>query len=236
MTGCTSIIYCTDEFPRPQGAGFLLQDDDVPPRECFAALTSRWTIDMKITTLLLGSTFSLLLGTSVAYAGEYDETIELFKHAGESAVFFSNCYGYAVFPTVGAGGLVVGGARGKGHVYVHDRLVGDTTMTQLSIGFQAGGKAYSQIIFFKDKRDLDEFESGKFEFNAGASAIAITASASASVGTDRASSEASRATTDATTNGDYQTGMAVFTIAKGGLMFAANIAGEKFSYKALSTD
>jgi lipid-binding SYLF domain-containing protein len=194
------------------------------------------TIDMKITTLLLGSMFSLLLGANVAHAGEYDETIELFKHAGESAVFFNNCYAYAVFPTIGAGGLVVGGARGKGHVYVHDRLVGDTTMTQLSVGLQAGGKSYSQIIFFQEKRDLDEFESGKFEFNAGASAIAITASASASVGTDRASSEASRATTDATTNGDYQTGMAVFTIAKGGLMFAANIAGEKFSYKALSAD
>jgi lipid-binding SYLF domain-containing protein len=193
-------------------------------------------IDMKITTLLLGSTFSLLLGANVAHASEYDETIELFKHAGESAVFFNNCYAYAVFPTIGAGGLVVGGARGKGHVYVHDRVVGDTTMTQLSVGFQAGGKAYSQIIFFQDKRDLDQFESGQFEFNAGASAIAITASASASVGTDRASSEASRATTDATTNGDYQTGMAVFTIAKGGLMFAANIAGEKFSYKALSAD
>jgi lipid-binding SYLF domain-containing protein len=193
-------------------------------------------IQMKIMTLLLASTFSLILGTSVAYASEYDETIELFKHAGESAVFFNQCYAYAVFPTIGAGGLVVGGARGKGHVYVHDQLVGDTTMTQLSIGFQAGGKAYSQIIFFETKRDLDQFESGKFEFNAGASAIAITASASASVGTDRASSEASRAATDATTNGDYQTGMAVFTIGKGGLMFAANLAGEKFSYKALGAD
>jgi lipid-binding SYLF domain-containing protein len=172
----------------------------------------------------------------VAYADEYDDTIALFKHAGESAVFFDQCYGYAVFPTIGAGGLVVGGARGKGHVYVHDRYVGDTTMTQLSVGLQAGGKAYSQIIFFENKRDLDEFESGKFEFNAGASAIAITASASASVGTDRVSSEASREATDATTNGNYQTGMAVFTIAKSGLMFAANIAGEKFSFKALSTD
>jgi hypothetical protein len=76
------------------------------------------TVDMKITTLLSAPMFSLLLATSIAYAGEYDATIELFKHAGESAVFFSNCYGYAVFPTVGAGGLVVGGARGKGQVYV----------------------------------------------------------------------------------------------------------------------
>jgi len=189
-----------------------------------------------IRPMLLGSAFSLLLGMRAAHAGEYEDTIKLFKQAGESAVFFDNCYAYAVFPTVGSGGLVIGGARGKGHVYVHDRVVGDTTMTQLSIGFQAGGKAYSQIIFFQDKRALDEFESGKFEFNAGASAIAITASASASVGTDRASSEASRAATDATTNGDYQTGMAVFTIAKGGFMFAANLAGEKFSYQALSTE
>jgi lipid-binding SYLF domain-containing protein len=189
-----------------------------------------------MTTRFLGVTLALALGTGVAYASEYDETIALFKHAGDSAVFFKDCYAYAVFPTIGAGGFIVGGARGKGHVYMHDRLVGDATMTQLSIGLQAGGQAYSEIIFFKDKRDLDEFESGKFEFDASASAVAITASASASVGTDRLSSEASRATTDATTNGDYQTGMAVFTIAKGGLMFAANIAGEKFSYREPSAE
>jgi lipid-binding SYLF domain-containing protein len=189
-----------------------------------------------MTTRFLGVTLALALGTGVAYASKDDETIELFKHAGDSAVFFKDCYAYAVFPTIGAGGLIVGGARGKGHVYVHDRLVGDATMTQLSIGLQAGGQAYSEIIFFQNKRDLDEFESGKLEFDATASAVAITASASASVGTDRLSSEASRAATDATTNGDYQTGMAVFTIAKGGLMYAANIAGEKFSYREPSAE
>jgi lipid-binding SYLF domain-containing protein len=191
---------------------------------------------MKITTRFLGMTPALLLATGVAYADKYSDTVELFKHAGESAVFFDNCYAYAVFPTIGAGGLILGGARGKGHVYVHGRLVGDATMTQLSVGFQLGGEAYSEIIFFQDKRDLDEFESGKFEFTAAASAVAITASASASVGTDRSSSEASSAPTNATTNGNYQTGMAVFTIAKGGLMYAANIAGEKFSYKEPSAD
>lgn len=189
-----------------------------------------------MTTRILGVTLVLALGTGVAYATKDDETIELFKHAGDSAVFFKDCYAYAVFPTIGAGGFIVGGARGKGHVYVHDRLVGDTTMTQLSIGLQAGGQAYSEIIFFQNKRDLDEFESGKFEFDASVDAVAITASASASVGTDRLSSEASREATDATTNGDYQTGMAVFTIAKGGLMYAANIAGEKFSYREPSAE
>ena len=184
---------------------------------------------MKIMTRFLGVTSALCVGIGVAHAAEYSDTIELFKHAGESAVFFNNCYAYAVFPTIGEGGFIVGAARGKGHVYVHDRLVGDTTMTQLSIGLQAGGEAYSEIIFFQDKRDLDEFESG-------ASAVAITASASASVGTDRLSSEASGQATDAITNGNYQTGMAVFTIAKGGLMYAADIAGEKFSYKEPSAD
>jgi lipid-binding SYLF domain-containing protein len=175
-------------------------------------------------------TLALSLSSVVVHANEYDETIERFKHAGESAVFFNDCYAYAVFPTIGAGGLVVGGARGAGRVYLHDRVVGDAVMTQLSIGFQAGGKAYSEIIFFQDKRHLDEFESGKFEFAAGASAVAITTGASASIGTDRASSEASGGKNNATTNGDYQSGMAVFTIAKGGLMFAADLSGEKFAY------
>jgi lipid-binding SYLF domain-containing protein len=184
---------------------------------------------------IIAMTSALLVGTGVAYANTDGDTIEIFKHAGESAVFFNNCYAYAVFPTIGEGGLIVGGARGKGHVYVHDRLIGDTTMMQLSVGLQAGGQAFSEIIFFKDKHFLEEFQSGKFEFTAGAHAVAITTGASASVGTDRMSSEASGSATDATTNGDYQTGMAVFTIAKGGLMFAADIAGEKFSYAASNT-
>jgi lipid-binding SYLF domain-containing protein len=195
---------------------------------------SSTTRDLHMTMLprFFGVILALSLGSGVASANEYDETIELFKHAGESAVFFGQCYGYAVFPTIGAGGLIVGGARGEGQVYVHDRVVGDAVMTQLSIGFQAGGKAFSQIIFFQDKRALDEFESGKFEFAAGASAVAITAGASASVGTDRASSGANGGKNDAITHGDYQTGMAVFTIAKGGLMFSADISGEKFVYTA----
>ena len=98
---------------------------------------------MHILPRFFGVTLALTLGSGVAYAGEYDETIELFKHAGESGVFFTDCYAYAVFPTIGAGGLIVGGARGEGQVYVHDRLVGSAVMTQLSVGLQAGG-----IFFF----------------------------------------------------------------------------------------
>jgi lipid-binding SYLF domain-containing protein len=186
---------------------------------------------LKTITHLLASAAALVLTAGVAYGDDYSDTVTLFKNAGESAAFSSKSYAYAVFPTVGAAGFVVGGARGKGRVYVHGKYVGDTTVTQVSVGFQLGGKAYSQIVFFEDKRALDEFESGSFEFDANASAIAITAGASASVGTSGATSGASGGKKDAATASlGYQKGMAVFTIAKGGLMYAATVAGQKFSY------
>ena len=173
----------------------------------------------------------LFLVAGVANADNYADTIALFKNAGDSAAFFPKSYAYAVFPTVGEAGFIVGGAHGKGRVYVHDKYVGDTAMTQLSAGFQAGGKVYTQIIFFEDKRALDEFESGTYEFDAGVSAVAITAGASASAGTTGATSGASGGAKDATTaSGGDQKGVAVFTIAKGGLMYTATVAGQKFKY------
>jgi lipid-binding SYLF domain-containing protein len=172
----------------------------------------------------------LIVSVGVARAGGYQDTIAAFKTAGASGTFFSRSYAYAVFPTVGAGALGVGGAYGKGRVHVHGVYTGDATITQLSVGFQAGGKAYSEIIFFEDKRALDEFESGSFEFGADASAVAVTAGANAGAATNGASAGVSVGQNDATTRGAFQKGMAVFTIAKGGLMFSASIAGQKFSF------
>src|SRR6266851_683860 len=177
---------------------------------------SRINTLMRNITRLLGFAPLLLLAATVAHADKYSDTATLFRNAGDSAEFFRTSYAYAVFPTIGAAGFIVGGAHGTGRVYVKDKYVGDTTVTQLSAGFQAGGKAYSQIIFFEDKRALDEFESGTFEFDASASAVAITAAASASAGTGGATSGASGGSKDATTvSGGYQKGVAVFTIAKG---------------------
>ncbi|MBP9034665.1 MAG: hypothetical protein KBG29_12270 [Pseudomonadales bacterium] len=104
-------------------------------------------------------------------------------------------------------------------------------MTQLSIGLQAGAQAYSQIIFFEDKRAFDEFASGSFEFGATATAVAITAGVSASAGTTGAGAGASGGKHDASTTsiGGFHKGMAVFTVAKGGLMYEASIGGQKFS-------
>jgi lipid-binding SYLF domain-containing protein len=187
---------------------------------------------MKRFSQLLFFSLALCAAAGVANAGKYEDTISLFKNAGESATFFQNSYAYAVFPNIGEGGFVVGGAFGRGHVYMQGQLVGDTTMKQLSVGFQAGGKDFSQIIFFQDKRALDQFESGSFEFSAGASAVAVTAAANASAGTGGVTSGASGGKRDATTDGVYNDGVAVFTIAKGGLMYAAALAGQKFTYKA----
>lgn len=170
-----------------------------------------------------------------AFADKYDDTVALFKEAGASNAFFSSAYGYALFPTIGKAGFGIGGARGKGQVFIGDRAVGKTTMTQLTVGFQIGGQGFSQIIFFEDARAFREFSSGNFEFGAQASAVAITAGASAEATTSGTSASASGGKSDATTAGrSYHKGMKVFTIAKGGLMYEASVGGQKFSYEPLS--
>ncbi len=174
---------------------------------------------------------ALVLPAGTLMASPYTDTVSLFKNAGQSAAYFHNSYGYAVFPTIGKGGLVVGAAHGTGRVYEAGKYIGTTSMTQISVGAQAGGQAYSQIVFFKDKRALDEFISGQFAFDAGVGAVAITAAAGGSVGTSGATGNASGGKKDALTAGQYYKGMAVFTIVKGGAMYEATVAGQKFSFK-----
>ena len=178
--------------------------------------------------------FVILLASpfAPAHADEYADTVKLFRGAGKSTQFFGNNYGYAVFPTIGKGGMVLGAAHGSGRVYVKGKRVGDASMTQLTVGPQLGGQAYSQIIFFKDKRAFDEFTSGNFELGAQASAVAITAGASAQATTGGAGAGASGTPSHAKAASRYHDGMAIFTIAKGGLMYEASVGGQKFSYKA----
>ena len=129
------------------------------------------------------------------------------------AKVFADAHGYAVFPTVGKGGMVVGAARGKGYVYQGGRLIGRSTLTQVSIGLQLGGQAYSEVVFFKNAAALDNFKSGRLKLDAQASAVALTARASADLA--------------------YRNGVAIVTMAKGGLMYEASVGGQKFSYKAI---
>jgi lipid-binding SYLF domain-containing protein len=166
---------------------------------------------------------------------ECAETAKLFQDAGESASYFKNSYGYAVFPTIGKAGLGIGGAHGSGCVYEKGKQVGTAKMNQVSFGWQAGAQGYSLLVFFEDDRAFKDFTSGNFEFGAKASAVAITAGASAGAGTGGTSSGASAGKKDATTQTrtGYEKGMASFSIIKGGLMYEAALGGAKFKYDPL---
>ena len=196
------------------------------------------SVMMPLTRVLMALAWmSLLVGPvaspgGAAFADEYADAIGLFKQVGASAGFFSSSYAYVVFPTIMKGGFFVGGARGKGRVYERGHYVGESTMTQVSLGFQLGGQAYSEIVFLETRQDLIRFESGRFALGAQASAVAVTAGASASASTAGTAAGASGTSESATTAGGYQDGIAVFTIAKGGLMYEAAVAGQNFSYEA----
>lgn len=175
--------------------------------------------------------FLLSFPFAQALADDFDDTIKVFRSSGVSNRFFNNSYGYAVFPTIGKGGVGVGAAHGSGRVYEKGKYVGDTSMTQLTVGAQLGGQVYSQMIFFQNKSAFDEFTGGNFEFSAQTTAVAITASASAQAGSTGAGAGASGTKTSATSTANYYRGIAVFTVAKGGFMYEASIGGQKFSYK-----
>jgi lipid-binding SYLF domain-containing protein len=176
--------------------------------------------------------FTSALGAAApAWADEYQTVISRFRKAEESGKFFANAHGYAVFPTIGKGGIGVGGAYGKGRVYQQGRVIGETSMTQLSIGFQLGGQGYAQIIFFENPAALKKFTEGEFEFGAEASAVVITLAAGAKAGTAGATAGASVEQGKARMVGVYNNGMAVFTIPKGGLMYEATLAGQKFKFR-----
>lgn len=136
-------------------------------------------------------------------------TIAAFKDVDSGlGKFFEDAAGYVVIPTVGKAGFGIGGARGKGVLYENEAVSAIVTLTQLSFGFQWGGQAYSEFIFFRDAAALADFKRGNYELGAQASAVAITAGASANV--------------------NYSSGVAIFTQAKGGLMYEAAVGGQKF--------
>ncbi len=140
----------------------------------------------------------------------YETAIKKFKDSKQTRRFFDDSYGYAIFETVGKGGFGIGGAHGKGRVYADGKYIADTSLSQVTIGFQLGGQAFSQIMFFKNKNALSTFKTGKFQLGAQASAVAITAGIGA--------------------NADYDQGIAIFTLAKGGLMYEASVGGQTFDY------
>lgn len=135
----------------------------------------------------------------------------MMEKAPKLKAFYDKAYGYAVFPKITKAGIGIGGAGGKGIVYKNHVAIGSSGMSQASIGLQLGGQQYSEVIFFENKKAFEHFTNENLKFDAQASAVAITEGASVDVA--------------------YKGGVAVFTQAKGGLMFEASLGGQHFSYK-----
>lgn len=142
-----------------------------------------------------------------------DEAIELFliRDPGMRELF-DDAVGYVVFPKVVKGGLGIGGARGRGLVFAGGEVIGEAILTQGTIGFQAGGQVYAEVIFFEDQRALEDFKGGNFELSAQASAVAAAEGVSANAG--------------------YDFGVLIFTVARGGLMYEATVGGQKFGFRS----
>jgi lipid-binding SYLF domain-containing protein len=153
------------------------------------------------------------------------ETRDKFKQLGDVPEMLAESYGYAVLPTIGKGGIGIGGAGGTGCVFAGGKHTGKVSMGQVTIGWQLGGQAYSQIILFKNADTYNDFIKGQFEFGADATAVALTYGASAGASTKGASASAG----DTRAVGSWKRGMAVYTLAKGGLMYEASIGGQKFN-------
>jgi lipid-binding SYLF domain-containing protein len=148
-------------------------------------------------------------------SAESTEAISLFKTKDPSiGRFFEKSYGYAVLPKVLKGGVWIGGAHGKGEVFEQNVVVGYCSMSQATLGFTFGGESFSEIIFFRDKEDLDRFKSGDFTFSAQVTGVALSAGAAAKA--------------------DYKAGMAVFVMTDVGLMIDASLGGQKFKYVSKS--
>lgn len=127
--------------------------------------------------------------------------------------FLANAYGYAVFPSVGKGGVGIGGAYGKGEVFEKGVKIGYCDLSQATVGLQLGGQTYTEIIAFENKAALDNFKYGKLKFAAQATAVALRSGAGA--------------------NAKYTDGVSVFTTDEAGLMAEAAIGGQSFSFQPL---
>jgi lipid-binding SYLF domain-containing protein len=160
-----------------------------------------------------------LAGPSVARADatvkEAESAVTVFKKADPGlARFFDGSAGYAVFPSIGKGGLVIGGAGGSGIVFEKGKAVGTTSLSQVTIGAQVGGQAYYEIIFFETAGSLAAFKKGEWTMAAQVSAVVLASGASA--------------------DAKYEEGVAVFTLSRGGAMAEASVGGQKFTFAKLN--
>ncbi|MFM1877421.1 MAG: hypothetical protein RLZZ241_287 [Bacteroidota bacterium] len=163
----------------------------------------------------------LIAGSAVGKAQAYKERhlikdseaakAQLLKTNPDLQSYFDSAAGYALFPNVGKGGFFVGGASGNGILFENQKAVGSADLKQLSLGFQFGGQAIIEIIFFETQEDLEHFKRAEFQFSAEASAVAVKSGIAIAT--------------------KYNDGVAVFALPKAGLMASAAIGGQRFTFK-----
>ena len=175
---------------------------------------------MKKLTLLA----MFLLTSSVAANAQNSEQREIIsdaKSAQETLIredpamqdLFEEAAGYAIFPNVGKGAYIVGGASGKGAVFQNGEVVGMADLKQLDVGLQLGGQAFIQALLFKSKAALDKFMEGNYKLAGTASAVAL----------DKGRAESL----------EFQDGVGVVTLPKAGAMLEISVGGQKFEFQEL---
>jgi lipid-binding SYLF domain-containing protein len=208
-----------------------------PGTGTFAAWQERYSKTKGVQTMT--NRFKILLGVfmlffasstfAAASLQKCQETMAKFKQLGNVSEMLAQSYGYAVLPTIGKGGMGVGGAGGSGCVFAGGKHSGNVSMGQVTIGWQLGGQSYSELILFRNADTYKEFTQGNFEFGADATAVALTYGAAAGASTQGASASAG----ETKAKGAWKRGMAIYTLAKGGLMYEASIGGQKYNFKPL---
>ncbi len=124
--------------------------------------------------------------------------------------FFDNSAGYVIFPNVGEGGFIIGAAAGNGVVYSNSNAIGMADLKKVDVGFQIGGQAIIEVIFFKDEEALTEFKTDEFTFSGEVSATAVKTGVADSL--------------------DYSDGVIVITMPKAGAMADVSVGGQRFKY------
>jgi lipid-binding SYLF domain-containing protein len=168
--------------------------------------------NVELTALLLGSGISVLADEELGT--EADKAIQVLQTTDSGLKsYFNSAAGYAVFPSVGKGGLFFGAEHGNGVVYEKGKRIGEATLTEINVGAQVGGQSFYEVIFFETPEALTNFKQSNYEMSAKVSAVVAAEGASA--------------------NAKYRDGVMVFTLARNGLMLQAAIGGQKFKYKSL---
>ncbi len=187
---------------------------------------------MKLRFGLVAGLLLALSGTAISQeVDDFSRTIEEFRNVDAVAPYLDSAYAYAVWRTIARGGLGIGAATGKGQVYLNGEVTGFSRLIDVTFGFQAGGQAYRQIIFFQDERAYEEFTSGTFQFDAAASAVAVTAGAQANISTQGNQASAGAGSSSNTSlGGGYIRGLQIFTMTIGGLMYQATIGGQSYGF------